>query len=503
MSPPKLSTPSRPRLGLYGVERLRAQAWFDASADSAVRIVYGPIGSGKTYAVRQFIERSAGEAVYVRVIPRSDATWLRTAIEASPPHSTVVLDELDRADPDAYTALFDAILAGEVRRKLVLVARSRRRLRAEVLIARGIARACGAEELWFDSNELEQLAALHRVKHDAADVAQLLHDTEGWAIAADWLVRDAAESGRRLSDAFSQWRERNGHLLLEFIESEGSNDAAAFHSFRDSLGQAWTNAQEEAERLEQLGLPIVRTRTGLRPCRILARLAVPATSSVPDPPTTVLQALMTVTVFGRFRCELAGRPVNFSRRRDQQVFAYVAVAPDCRVSRDALADAFWPGINRTVAAQGVRTTLSRIRRAIADTLPSIDAERYFETASGDVRINVRAVAVDAQRFVDHVEQGRIDDARGAIDGAKHHYRVAQKIYADRVLASEAPEPCFERRAAYFEALYVEALARITELHAATGDVEIARGAARVLLACNTEDARRRALRGFSGPAASA
>jgi DNA-binding SARP family transcriptional activator len=494
--------PASARPVLNGVERRRVLDWFDATADAAVRIVCGPIGSGKTFAVRQFVARSEGRAAYVRVAARADAAALRAAIEAAAGIDTIVLDDVDRADAAVYEALCDAILDGELHCKLVLVGRSRRRLRAESLIARGFARACGDDVLGFDSGEVERLATTHGVAFDRDDVAQLLHDTDGWPLASQWLVRDAAENRRSLRDAFTHWRERNGHLLLEFVEREGFEDAAAFEAFRLALHRGSASAEHEVERLEQLGLPIVRTRRGLRPYRILVRLAEPpetagtAPAPVIDRPTTTLPPLMAVNVFGRFRCEIAGNSVNFSRRRDQQVFTFVALAPECRTTREKLLEAFWPGINHTVAAQGLRTTLSRIRRAIAETAPTIDPERYFETA-GEVRVNVRTVAVDVHRFVDRVEQGRIDDARGSVEGAKHHYRVARRIYVDRILASEAPDPCLELRAQQLEALYVEVLTRITELHAATGDFEVARDAARALLACNSDEARRRAYIGIA------
>jgi DNA-binding SARP family transcriptional activator len=230
----------------------------------------------------------------------------------------------------------------------------------------------------------------------------------------------------------------------------------------------------------------------LRPYRILARLAEPDANGAVREPAAPAAPIMVVNVFGRFRCEIGGRPVSFSRRRDQAVLAFVALQAGCRTSRSELLEAFWPGVNASVASQGLRTTLSRIRRAILEAAPSIEPQRYFETA-GDVRVNVRTVAVDAQRFVDRLEQGRIDDVRGAAESAKHHYRVAQRIYVDRVLAADAPEPCLEAHAERYEALYLEVLTRITELHAATGDFETAREAARMLLSCNSEEARRRAL----------
>jgi DNA-binding SARP family transcriptional activator len=480
---------SRPRTAHDRIERPRLAAWFTQTRRTPVRIVCAPLGSGKTCAVQQYADAQGGSTGYVRVPNGADAAALRGIVARGGGFAEIVLDDVDRADPHGYRALLDDITDGAIEARLVLVGRSRRRLHGHALVARGLAVACDPALLAFDAAETEALAAQMGVLHDGQDVAQLLHDTEGWALATQWLVRDAAEAGRTLSDAFARWRERNGHLLLELVEQEGSYEPTALAAFCSALGDGWAGSQSEAEDLEQLGLPIVRTRSGLRPYRILNRLARPA---IAPHVTAAVTPMMFVNVFGRFRCEIAGHPVAFARRRDQQVFTYVALAPDCRTSRDDLLDAFWPGINRTIAAPGLRTTLSRIRRAIADVGPAVDPERYFET-TGEVRINARTVAIDVHRFVDHVEQARLDEARGSVEGAKHHYRLAQRIYVDRLLASEASEPCLEARAREFEKLYVEVLTRVTELHAATGDLDVARDAARALLSCNTAESRRNAL----------
>jgi DNA-binding SARP family transcriptional activator len=483
---------SRPRSALDRIERPRLAAWFTDTRHAAVRLVCAPVGSGKTCAVQQYADAQGGSTGYVRIPAGAGAAALRGILAQRGAFAELILDDVDRADPDGYRALLDDITDGLTEVRLVLVGRSRRRLHGHALVARGLAIACDPALLAFNAEETAALATLMRVLYDGQDVAQLLHDTEGWALATQWLVRDAAEGGRTLNDAFARWRERNGHLLMELVEQEGCYEATARAAFCGSIGDAgtgWACSQPEAEEFEQLGLPIVRTRSGLRPYRILNRLARPA---VAEHVTMAVTPMMFVNVFGRFRCEIGGRPIAFARRRDQQVFSYVALAPDCRTSRDDLLDAFWPGINRTIAAQGLRTTLSRIRRAIADVGPAVDPERYFET-TGEVRINARTVAIDVHRFVDHVEQARLDEARGSVEGAKHHYRLAQRIYVDRLLASEASEPCLDEHARYFERLHVEVLTRVTELHAATGDLDVARDAARALLSCNTAESRRNAL----------
>src|ERR1700681_1999412 len=97
-----------------GVERRRVLEWCDATGDAAVRILCGPIGSGKTFAARQLVAASDGRAAYLRVVARTDVAALRAAIATSPALETVVLDDIDRIDAAVYSELVDAILAGEV-----------------------------------------------------------------------------------------------------------------------------------------------------------------------------------------------------------------------------------------------------------------------------------------------------------------------------------------------------------------------------------------------------
>lgn len=455
-----------------------------------MRVVCAPIGSGKTIAVCQYVEQRGTRAAYARVPSGADAATLRGLI-ASANVEELVLDELDRAESAACEALQEDVMDGQVACRLVVVGRSRRHLRVHAPLARGLATACDATAFAFDAEELAELATTAGLDYEPSDVSQLLTDTEGWPLIVHWLMRDALEGGRSLGDAFESWRERNEHLLFEFLHYERYEDADAFDAFRRILVEGWTDAQHELERLEELGLPIVRRKGVLRPYRLLARLAAPD-GAEPESLASSTLPLMRLNVLGRFRCEVDGRPVAFARRRDQQVFVYVAIAAEGRTSRESLLAAFWPGIDHTAASQSLRVTLSRIRRAILAAAPNADPERYFRTA-GVVSIDTRAVAVDVRRFIDHVEQGRLDDDAGNIEGAKHHYRVAHRIYEDRLLASEAQEHCFETRGADFDSLYDEVLARLMSLYAALGELEVARDYARELEGRQASVARSRAL----------
>jgi len=474
------------------VDRSAISAWFSETRSSAVRIVCATVGTGKSVAVQQYVDRRDGAAAYIRIPAGATASDLRTIVAAGSEFEEVVLDDVDRAAPEAYRALLDDIIDGTIEQRLVLTGRSRRRLATQALVARGLAAACDARLLAFDRDELAALAALMGVEHDEHDVAQLLHDTDGWAIASHWLIREAAEGSRPLRDAFPLWRERNGHLLLEFVEQETYEAADAVATFRGLLRRDWTKEPDQLEQLEQLGLPIVRTRSGLRPYRILADLASPTAAESAPLDAAAGPPLMTLSTFGRFRCEIGGNGVTFARRRDQQVLTFVALAPEGRTTRDRLLDVFWSGNERSLGAQGLRTALSRIRRAIAQAAPGVDPDRYFRTA-GEIRIDDTLVSVDARRFIDHCEQARLDDAAGSTDAAKRHYRIAYRVYRDRLLHAEAPEPCFTRLADDFESRYVAVLERLYALHDASGEQDAARDYARILAARQGSEARRRAI----------
>jgi DNA-binding SARP family transcriptional activator len=476
------------------IERRGIAAWLASAADLPLRVLCAPVGCGKTIAVRQYVERSRGGAAYVLVSAGTDPATLR-ALVAQIDAEEVVLDEIDRAEA-AAAALVEDVHDGVVPRRLVFVGRSRRRMRVHALLARGIAKTCDPAAFAFDAREVGVLADATGVRYEQDDLARVLEETEGWPFAVQRLLDESLAAGCSLAEALTRRDGRDGEPLLEHLRDEGYADVDAVRTFRRIVSEGWQDAQHELERLDQLGLPIVREQGALRPYRVFAR------TIARDEPASPAQhnGLMTLRIFGRFSCEIDGRPVAFARRRDQQLIAYVALAPEGRTTREELLDAFWPGVDHTVASQGLRIALSRIRRAIDEAAPGIGHVRYLRSA-GEVAIDTSVVRADVRRFVDHVERGRRDDERGNVEGAKRHYRDAHELYAGRLLAAEGPEPCLEEHAAELESRYVDVLGRLTSLFAATGELDVARGYARELMACNTEDARHRAFSLFTGAAA--
>jgi hypothetical protein len=455
------------RTGLALAARERLVSHLASTASYPVRVVCAPVGSGKTTAVRQYIAHTGERAAYVRVPVGASVSFIKAELERRHDSDELAIDDADRMTPEAADFILERIVSGADSRRFILVGASRGRMRSQAILARGFGVLVDAKTLAFDRNEIAEYASLLGVPCNDDDVTKLLHDTDGWPVAVVWIMREAANAGQELRDAYDTWCERHGHLLLEFIAEECAHDRDALQSFDVFLRATIDSTQRVLERLEALGFPIVRTGNILRPYRIISALVARPPEDTSDGVERAAP-LMRFDALGTFRCEIAGRPVAFKRRRDQNVFTYVALARDLRTSREELLQAFWPGVDRTVAAQNLRTTISRIRRAIAEM---VGAERvdYYVSSLGEVRIDPNYVVIDVRRFLEHVRIGRLKEGRGQLSSARRHYGAAEKLYAGSLLASEPIERCFDRQVVDLEAAYGEVLSKLAHMSAPYSD----------------------------------
>jgi DNA-binding SARP family transcriptional activator len=360
-------------------------------------------------------------------------------------------------------------------------------MRAHRLFASGLAASIDSSALAFTRDEVAQFALKMHCQHDDQSVVQLTHDTEGWPIAVAWILRDAAEAYRPLRGAFERWMESCAHLLLEFLAAEHERDRDAFNTFTAHLRERSEDALGDLEEGDALGFPVVRTRTSLRPYRILSRLVRARLAAPKESESTIPR--MTLHALGCFRCEIGGRPLEFRRRRDRNILTYVALAPEGHATRKQLIDAFWPGADRTVATQGLRTTLCRIRLAIADIVGAKSVDAYFSSTE-DAIVNFDNVSLDVRRFLDHVRRGDLEYARGATQSAERYYTTTDRLYRGALLASEAVEPCFFAHVRALEDTYVETLVRRVQMYTAARDYPNARTCACMLLERAKDEALR-------------
>lgn len=452
-----------------------------------VRMLCAPNGGGKTTALLQYAAQRSGVALLT--LPHNATKMQVTRLLAGADAAReIVVDEADVASPAGLDALFEEIESTRVPgRRYLLGGSSRTRMQVQRLLPRGIAELFDASLLAFSSAEIAELAAAHSVAADEMDVEQLKYETDGWPVAVSWIVRDAARSGHSLRAAFEQWRDRNGHLLVEFVAlaQRGGESAEAFIAAIRSVSDP--ASQRALERLEAEGYPIVRMRASLRPYRVLTRLV----GETPDLAPLPIDDRLVLKLFGRFSCKVRDRAVTFARRRDQNLLAFVALERGASVTRAEVLKAFWPDAPAAVASQGLRTTLSRLRRAIAEAA-GCSADRYLRVDSR-ISLDLDRVSIDVRRFADHIECAELEDARGKYGAARDHYSQAERLYADALLSSEAVEPALAPRVAEYSALFELALVRLVEMYAQESDIELGSAYARRLAAVSGGERERREL----------
>jgi DNA-binding SARP family transcriptional activator len=173
---------------------------------------------------------------------------------------------------------------------------------------------------------------------------------------------------------------------------------------------------------------------------------------------------MQVRLYGWVRAEIDRRPIDWIRRRDRQIFKYLALQPGGSVARSELGQVFWPDAEKHLVAQSLRTACSNIRKAIAGLVGFDRVEAYFR-AGDDLALDLDNVIVDVNGFVAHANDGDEQYERGEVRAAYAHYRSAGRLYRGNLLIGDAHEPWVATLAANLEHRHVMVLERLSEIAA--------------------------------------
>ena len=285
---------------------------------------------------------------------------------------------------------------------LLIATRSRAAFEVGRYVSEGSAVLCDAERLAFDAVQIRHVAETLNVPFANADVLRMLEATDGWPQVVSGALRKAAEDSCSLAQAFEHWRTRHGHLFNDFVAGAlrrvSESDADLVLKLMSGLH---VDDHLQLQSLEEQGLFVIHTPEGYRPLRALSR------SRRHDryggrkvQPATPMQ----VRLFGWFLAEIDRQPIEWVRRRDRQIFKYVALQPNGSVSRAEIGQVFWPGAERHLVAQSLRTACSNIRKAIAQIVGFQQVEMYFR-AGDELSIDLDNVIVDVNRFVMHANDG--------------------------------------------------------------------------------------------------
>ncbi|MBV8147913.1 MAG: hypothetical protein JO092_02340 [Candidatus Eremiobacteraeota bacterium] len=475
------------RLAPDVLRRARLERWLSTQAQLPLRMIVGPPGMGKTTLVLQYLEHTEGAGAYCALEPNAAPETVLAGIAAAvgldaTPDSyldllvalrriaaqrpfELAIDDVDSATPPSLDLLLKLVENVPDGVTLIYTTRSREPVQASRWISAGLGALCDARRLAFDRNDIAFYAGASSVAYSHADVARLLEETDGWAIVVSGAVRAAVEDERSLHDAYEHWRSGFGELFIDFVTADAQRasdeDRALVMSLINGIA---VEDPTDLRRLEAKGLFVINDN-GPRPLRALAQArAVPTNdldSSVP----------MAVRMLGRFKVAVGGRSVEWIRRRDQQVVKYLLLRPGATATRQELAMLFWPGTNRNLAMQSVRTACSNIRRAIAGAVGYARVEHYFRAADNAVVIDLSNVVTDVGRFTAHAMAGDSAYERGDLDSAATHYESAERIYAGRLLEDDPPESWFRAQAASLEERFGVVLERLAEAAYGNGDIK--------------------------------
>jgi hypothetical protein len=471
------------RLGYSIIRRRGLEDWLDRSKRIPVRFLIAPAGFGKTTALLAYFRDVATNGLYCALTPCSSRgdIWhalgnalrlpeigsheqlLRVLHARAPIEIAIDCEDIPNTEGIAALMRLIADLPEDV--SLLIACRSSVALNVGRFVLQGNAVLCDAGRLAFDVTDICHVAETLGLPFSRADVRHVLDATDGWPQVVSAALRKAAEDSCSLAQAIDHWRKHQGHLFNKFI-----SDALVRVPERDAdlvfklMSGSHIEDPLQLQALESQGLFVVHTSDGYRPLRALSRRrSYDRCCRVAQPPA----APMHVGLFGWFRAEINGQLVVFVRRRDQQIFKYIALQQRGRASRIELANMFWPGVERHLAARSLRTVCCQIRRAIIHIVGFDQVEAYFR-ANEEVAIDLTNVVVDVHSFLRHADDGDAQYNRGDLRAAYTHYCSLVRIYRGDLLVGDAREQWVMAFDAAFKRRHSAAIARIAEIVAALG-----------------------------------
>ena len=288
------------------------------------------------------------------------------------------------------------------------------------------------DRLAFSRDEAARFAEAARLDVAERELGRLLHDTEGWAFALCSAIRDCASTGRPLEGAFERWRRANGRLVRHFVDAALADEDPLLAAAARKLFDGENVAEATLDRLEARGVFVRWADGAYRPYRAIARV----TRAAAPAPARAL-APFTVRLFGKNDVRIEGQQVAWFRRRDAQIFAFLALQPQGRARRETLIRVFWPSADRQLAGQSLRSACSTMRRSLAAVVGYADLAHYV--AFGDeIALNLELFAVDARRVRSHLRDAEHAWAAGDVAGALDHDRAALRLAGEPLLEGDVP-----------------------------------------------------------------
>jgi hypothetical protein len=446
--------PARPA---HLIVRSRLLAWLERHASTRLRALVAPPGFGKSVLLAQY----AGSHPSCRLVaigrlqrvtdrlpmilcerlglPPEAGLCVDSALEAinTLAPCEIALDEIDALRPEDAQALAQIVAGISEHVRLIVASRSRERVADPRRLLDGTTATLGAAQLAFRSEEVAQLCALLDLEPSAQHAGALLRESDGWPLVVSGALTAAADAGASLADALSLWKSERGVTLREMVLDDAASSDLGPVLARLCTGETLATA-EDLQALERAGLYVCATPRGLALLHPVGAVFDPHDAAV-DVATLPDVAPMFVQMLGEFDVRIAGKRVEWVRRKDALLFKYLLLEPLGRASRADLCEAFWPTHDRDQARQNLRTTCSNIRAALRRCLPESRVDLYFRTEGRDVVLRSDLAITDLARFSAHVAAARDAMAAQRLDRAAEAYESARALYRGPLIADPSTD----------------------------------------------------------------
>jgi len=177
---------------------------------------------------------------------------------------------------------------------------------------------------------------------------------------------------------------------------------------------------------------------------------------------------LVITSFGPFRVLIDDRPVErWESARARTVFKYLVTRRGTPVSKELLAELFWPDSEPELARRSLHQAIYCLRQSLKRIAPELPLIQFADDC---YQISPAvSVWVDSDEFVAAIGEARLSFAAGDLERAMGAYAVATDLVAGEFLGEERYEAWAEELRRGYKAMYFEALHRLAHYHYERGE----------------------------------
>ena len=444
-----------PRLAIFILERRRLLQRC-LPVPGTAKLLIAPAGYGKTVLVSQIGQKFRGRYGYIGLSEADDARSLREKLARAKQNGLFpVIDDAHLAGSSGRAVLREVLCSLNSDAQMIVCARTTEDIVDKRSLFDGTIDVIGAAELAFTVDEIRALSERFNVSYQELMLASFYQRTDGWPMAVCGSLRTAGDRALSVRDAFSAWLELHGPALAQFVSEECARVPLG-ETFLDRVRSGAPSTVQELQAWQSAGLFV--SGNG-RDCRILAVVCSAFGNEPANAPDSV-QPLRVGLLTNEMRTTVGEMRLQWVRHKDAQIFKYLALKNGAYATRSELMEIFWPGRDRNIQAQNLRTTCSNIRRALRWVVGAPLVERYFES-NGHVRVSA-ALLTDVEEFNEAIALGRIALAAGDSRNARLHFKHARELYKGDLLTG-MPRCGFEDLALTLRHDFGEAVHRLRTL----------------------------------------